>query len=1122
MLIEITSWLRGLGLQQYTTAFVENDIDATVLPELTTDDLVGLGVTSIGHRRKLLAAIATLRDGGPTLSSAPIPSTEPIRRDGDAGVGASSGERRQLTVMFCDLVGSTALASRLDPEDLREVLTAYRTAVAEVVVGLGGYVAKYMGDGVLAYFGYPQAHEHDAERAVRAGLALIDRVGRLESGANALASRVGIATGLVVVGDLIGSGDAQERGVVGETPNLAARLQEMAPANTVLVADSTRRLVGDLFDYRDLGTMTIKGFAEPVLATQVLGESTVESRFEALRSSTLSPLVGRDGEVQLLLRRWAQAKDGEGHIVLISGEAGIGKSRIAAALQERLEVERPVRLRYFCSPHRRDSALFPIIAQLERAAGFARDDNALVKLDKLAALVSPLGDSDHETEAVIADLLAVPAGQRYPPLPNDPRQKREWVFAALVRQLERLAQHRPVLFLFEDAHWADSTSLDLLDRIAERVRRLPVLMVMTFRPEFEPPWTGQAAVTSVTLSRLGQRETKALVGSVAGGKTLPVEIIDLIIEHTDGIPLCVEEITKTLLDGTLLREKNGQYILSGPLPVLAIPASLHDSLMARLDRLGPVKEVAQIGAAIGREFTYDIVKAITGRRDDQLEDQLNQLIEAGLIFRRGSLSQASFVFKHALVQDAAYGTLLRGRRQDLHASIAKVLEETVVPSLREEGSLGASAALMAHHWLAAEKWEKALEWTVRAAQHAQKLFARPEAINHYWQALELMERLPNTPERCPIHCDIIMSLFSLQGSIRDKEAEARLLRHVDLALAGATEAGHTANVARLESTKAWHEDDEALFETAIEHAQSSGDRLVEARMNVRYGGYLGLHAQFEASLAHTARAIEILGALGERIEQTRTMAITGRCYSARAGRLDQAMVFAGHARSVANEVNDPMLRAWIAMEAEPLYYRGLWDEAVRTAENALPAAWEIREWVVVCCSSAWLALACLKLGQPDKARRVLDRVFTEAPSHLYKNSSHGIQYAEIANAEVQLATGRLNEAVNTVRQALTAAQRDGNRLEEVAAHRVLGQVLEAMGDRAAADAAFRRSLELLDRMQCPPELAQTLLAYGRFRRGDNSQEDRALIERALHLFEEMKAAGWIEETRAALVATSPV
>jgi tetratricopeptide (TPR) repeat protein len=671
--------------------------------------------------------------------------------------------------------------------------------------------------------------------------------------------------------------------------------------------------------------------------------------------------------------------------------------------------------------------------------------------------------------------------------------------------------------LFEDAHWSDSTSLELLDRIAERVRRLPVLMVVTFRPEFEPPWTGQAGVTSVTLSRLGQRETKALVGRVAGGKVLPVEILDRIIEHTDGIPLCIEELTRTLLEGNLLQEEDGKYILSGPLPTLAIPSSLHDSLMARLDRLGPVKEVAQIGAAIGREFSYDVVKALAHRSDQQLREALDQLVEAGLIYHRSGSLQTSFVFKHALVQDAAYGTLLRDRRQDLHAGIARVLEEQVGTTSGEEASVGESAALLANHWLRAEEWEKALTYTLVAAERSQKLYARPEAMSHYWQALELVERLPNTPARCHSHCAIITSLVRLPGWNREKEAVVRLLRHVDKALPSAADAGHTADMARLESIKGWLEDDTALLEVAIQHAQSSGDRLTEARVSFGYGAYLGVHGQFEASLAHNARAIDILGELGERAQHARAMAESGRCYSARAGKLDQALLFARQARSVADELDDPELRAWTAMEAEPLYYRGLWDEAVRTAEKALPVAWEIREWAVVLFSSAWLALACLKLKQLDKAQRVLERVYTEAP-HL----SFSIQYAQIAYAEVQLATGRLGEALSTIRQTLTVAQNRRFPLEEAAAQRVLGQVLEAMGDRAEADAAFRRALEVHGGMQCPPELAQTLLAYGRFRRGDNAQEDRPLIAHALHLFEEMKATGWIEEARAALAAASPV
>jgi class 3 adenylate cyclase/tetratricopeptide (TPR) repeat protein len=1107
MSTEITQWLSRLRLEQYAEAFRKNDIDGEILAELTADDLIGLGITSIGHRRKLLAAIATLRNGGSSDADVPARSE---KRDGDVGTGPA--ERRQLTIMFCDLVGSTALASRLDPEDMREVLTGYRAAVTEVVGGFGGYVAKYMGDGVLAYFGYPQAHEHDAEQAVRAGLAVVERIARLEGGHRSLAGRVGIATGLVVVGDLVGSGEAQERGVVGDTPNLAARLQETASANTVLLAESTRRLVGDLFAYRDLGAIAIKGFAEPVPAWQVLGESGVESRFEALRSSSLSPLIGRDDEVSALLRRWTQAREGEGQIVLIAGEAGIGKSRIVTVLQDRLATETLVRLRYFCSPHRRDSALFPIVSHLERAAGFARDDAPATKLDKLTALLAQSGENTApETEAAIAELLSIPATEHDRPLPGDPKQKRERILAALVEQLEDLARPRPVLLLFEDAHWADSTSLELLDRIAERARRLPVLMIVTYRPEFDPPWTGQAQVTSLTLSRLGQRETRALVQRVAGGRMLPPEILDQIIEHTDGIPLCIEEMTRTVLEGTALREENRQYALSDPLPALAVPSSLHDSLMARLDRLGPGKEIAQIGAAIGREFTYDILKAVTRLPDDQLAGQVARLVEAGLIFRRGGAPQSSFVFKHALVQDAAYGTLLRRKRQELHTSIATILEEMVAPSQQGEGSLGASAGLLSHHWRAAEKWEKAFDYTLQAARHAQKLFARPEAMGHYWQALELIERLPDTPERCHIHCDVILSLARLPGWSGDKKAEARLFRHVDRAMECAAAANHAADLARLESLKGWHEDDPALFERAIERARNSESRFAEARVSANYSGYLGQRGQFEASLAHAVRAIDILGALGEQVQHARTMSEIGRCYSARAGQLDQALLFAGQARSVADQLGDPELRAWTAMEAEPLYYRGLWDEAVRVAEEALPGAWEIREWGALLFSSAWLALACLKLKQPDKARRILDRLLSEAP-----HMNFAIQYVQIANAEVQLAMGRFGDALDTARQALAAAQRARFPLEEAAAQRVLGQVHEAMGDRAEADAAFRCSLEVLDGMQCPPELAQTLLAYGRFRRGDNSQEDRTLIERALRLFEDMKATGWIEEARRAL------
>ena len=665
MSIDVTEWLTSLGLEQYAAAFRDNDIDGEVLPELTAADLTELGVASIGHRRKLLAAIAALsvEPAAAVIASTPVAATP--REE-------SAAERRLLTIMFCDLVGSTELATRLDPEDLREVIGLYHRTAADVLSRFGGFVAKYMGDGILAYFGYPQAHEEDAEQAVRAGLEIARAVGRLAL-AQRLEVRLGIATGLVVVGDLLGAGAAQEQSVVGETPNLAARLQALAGPNGIVIADGTRRQIGSLFEMRDLGPQELKGFAGATQAWQVLGESGVASRFEALRSAE-TPLVGRDEELDLLLRRWSQARDGEGRVVLISAEPGIGKSRLTEAVEERI-AEPHVRLRYFCSPHHTDSALYPIIGQLEHAAGFARDDDAPAKRAKLAAVLDGAGEND---ATLLADLLSISPVDS-PIASPTPQQKKDGTFEALLRGLDRLSARGPVLMLFEDAHWIDPTTLELLDRTLARVEHLPVLLIATFRPEFQPHWVGQAHVTMMTLPRLGRRDGAALVRRLAANAAvLPADIVDEIIERTDGVPLFLEEVTKVVLEAASGAASAAVATIPGARS--AVPATLQASLMARLDRLGPAaREIAQTGAAIGRDFSYELVTAVAQRGEAEACAALEQLVAAGLVFQRGAPPAAEYQFKHALVQDTAYGTLLRGPRQALHARIAAAIETRALP-----------------------------------------------------------------------------------------------------------------------------------------------------------------------------------------------------------------------------------------------------------------------------------------------------------------------------------------------------------------------------------------------------------------------------------------------------------
>jgi class 3 adenylate cyclase/predicted ATPase len=727
--VDIASWLHGLGLQQYERAFRDNAIDAAVLPELTAEDLRDIGVGPVGHRRRLLAAIAALRS-----DDRPEPTSER-----QPAINTAAAERRQLTVMFCDLVGSTALSTRFDPEDLREVIAAYHRTVGKIITAAGGFISRYTGDGVLVYFGYPQAHEDDPERAVRAGLAAIEAVRRLDVNSIKLQTRIGIATGLVVVGDVIGEGPAQEQTVVGETPNLAARLQALAEPDMVVIAASTRRLLGDLFEYRDLGAIEVKGISAPVPAWQVLRPSAVASRFEALHGSALGPLVGRDEEIDLLLRRWVRAKAGDGQVVLISGEPGIGKSRIAAELEERLHDDPHLRLRYFCSPYHQDSALFPFIDQLGRAAGFAAEDPPATRLTKLEALVTG-AELPGEDVAFLADLLSLPPSERHPLPDLSPQRKKERTLEALIRQLNSLARQQPIVAVFEDAHWMDPTSRELLDLTVERVRSLPVLLVVTLRPEFQPPWIGQPQVTMLALNRLDRRDRTTLVEQIAG-KALPDEVVNQIADRTDGVPLFVEELTKSILESGVLREEADSYVLDRTLPPLAIPTTLQDSLMARLDRLASVRLVAQIGAAIGREFSYALLRAVSRLPDGELQTALARLVVSELVFQRGAPPDAVYTFKHALVQDAAHGSLLRSSRQQLHAQIADAFESHF-PELIET-----QPELLAQHYAEAGLVEKSAAYWGKAGRRSAARSAMAEAAAQFQKALDQLASLPETRQR---------------------------------------------------------------------------------------------------------------------------------------------------------------------------------------------------------------------------------------------------------------------------------------------------------------------------------------------------------------------------------------
>lgn len=774
----VSIWLDNLDLGTYQELFQHNAITWDVLPELNEGDLEKIGIL-LGHRKKLLRAIAQLpQDAATGTESMP---TSVISKEQPSPLERNQSERRQLTVIFCDLVDSTVLACRLDPEDLQDVIRQFLDACSQVIERLNGYVAKYMGDGMLAYFGYPHAHENDAERAVHAGLTILDTVKAFNLNNPhpqlGIAARIGIATGQVVVGELIGQDTAKERSVFGETPNLAARLQALAKPDQLIIDLATKRLVGNEFELSDLGVSSLKGFVTPVQAWQVLSIKPSASRFESYRSNQLTKFVGREQEISLLLDRWHDAVSGEGQVVLLNGEAGIGKSRIARSLCNHLADEQHQTIQFQCSPYHTNTVLYPAINFLRQAAKFTNQDNAETQLNKLEAMAAESGINNPETVSLLANLLSVRVNHRHPPLDVSSEKHKDMTLEALVHYLQKLADRCSLLLTVEDAHWLDPTTLELMTRIIGRIRQMHMLLLITSRPGFKPVWAEYSYATSLTLCRLPRRYSAELVAAMTGGKELPPGVQQAILAKADGIPLYIETLTENVLESGLLIEGEDAFTLKGPLKELPIPDSLQALLMERVDRLGPAKEIVQTGAAIGREFTYEVLQATVEVPDSELRNALDLFVSSGLVLQEGEIPFATYYFKHALVQEAAYSMLPRKLRQALHARIAKALES------RFSERVSMEPELLAYHYEQAGLAGPAVEYYHRAAHRDVERSASIEALNHFNRALELLKELPQDSERDAMELEFLLArgapLLSVKGYASD-EMEHNYQRAKDL------------------------------------------------------------------------------------------------------------------------------------------------------------------------------------------------------------------------------------------------------------------------------------------------------------------------------------------------------
>jgi len=1096
-MIAVRTWLEVLGLGQYAENFERNAIDPDLLPGLTEAQLEELGVRPLGHRLRLLQAIAVLRSEA--VSSPLKPDQQPD--------GNPTADRRQLTVLFCDLVGSTALSRKLDPEDLGALIRTYQQTCREVVERCGGHIAQYLGDGVMVYFGWPRAHEDDAQRSVRAATAILDAIRGVPS-PEPLHVRIGIATGLVVIGGTGAGGAKEPKLAVGQTPNLAARLQALAGSDEVVVAEPTRALAGGVFAYEDLGEHFVKGIPEPVRAWRVLGESGVAGRFEATHTDAPTPLVGRGPEMELLRRAWDGVQQGMGEVVVLRGEAGIGKSRIALELCASVALQPHHLLHFQCMPYNINSAFFPIIAHLQRAAGFARSDTPAAKLDKLEALLArwrlPEGMAP-----IYAALLSLPL-DRYPPSRVSAAKQKENTIEAIVSSVIALSKSNPVLMVFEDAHWVDPTTLDALSAVIDGIGTAPVLLTITCRPEFAPPWMERSHVTLCELGRLSPHLSADMVATITHGKALPEEVLRQIVAKTDGIPLFVEEVTKSMLASGLLGRTGEGSMHDGQSPGIEIPATLKELLAARLDALADAKKIAQIGAVIGRQFRYDVVLALFGSARGDPAVALDQLVQAGLISRHGVAPEVVFSFKHALIQDSAYESLLRSERQALHRQAGDLLSERFPETADSEPEL------LARHYTAGNIFERAVLYWLKAGERAWQRSAAKEAIAHLTSGLELIDRVADSATRDAFELRLQAALgvvYFATVSYAAPQAQAAFLRAYELTervrqpeLLAPVLYGIGAFQTMKGDVRAGHGAFGKLMHVATASAQPR--LLLYAHAVLTWSNYS--RADYPTAIEHANQLLALYDSVpqtGARLSAADPKVIS-ECFRALAlwslGFPDQADAVSDALLAHARALGDPYSLAYALNFAALLVpdLRGEHQRAVDRADEGIGLARELGYPFMQLSGTLFRVWPASHLSDPAELLDVMDKALEKLRA-LGSMYHHPHLLAHRARLLIRL--GRVEEAQSTAAEALVQIEKSGEASIEADAWLAQGESWQAAGAARwdQAQSYYLRALEVARKQGAKGWELRAAIALARlWQLLGKRQESRDLLAPVYHWFTE--------------------